>query len=599
MSASEQLYKVRHSLAHIMAQAVLEIRPGSKLGFGPAIEDGLYYDFILSSPLNEDDFPDIEKRMKRIIREKSFFVREELNIADGLARLSQMGEAYKEEFAKEIAEKRGEKIISFYRSGKFLDMCEGPHVENAGEIPLDGFKLRSIAGAYWRGNSANQVMSRIYAWAFLSKAELEEAIAQHEAAIQRDHRKLGRDLELFHFDEQVGQGLPLWLPKGTIVRDELEKFIKEFEFRARYQRVSTPQIAHGSLYQRSGHLEHYAEGMFPPMLLAESPHHPNKEPYYLRPMNCPHHHRIFASKPRSYRDLPLRLAEYGQIYRYEDSGALSGLMRARGCCQNDAHIYCAEDQIRKEMLDVLRMYQEAYKILNISEFRLRLSKWDPADKIKYADNAERWEWSQSLLREILIESGLPFFEADGEAAFYGPKIDVQFKFASGKEETASTIQLDFVAGERMDLNFVGADGQKHRPYIIHRAPLGSHERFVAFLIEKYAGAFPLWLSPQQVRILPVAESHQAYAREIEAQLFQNYVRVEVDDSNESFSKRVRNAAVEKVPYVVVVGDKEQSSGSVAVRIRGLKEQVVVSKGEFSETVLSQIALREAILRNNF
>jgi threonyl-tRNA synthetase len=597
VSHIDLLFKIRHSLAHVLAQAVLEIRPGSKLGFGPPIDDGFYYDFILSSPIGESDFHELENRMRRIIQAKADFIREEIPVDAALKRLGEMGEPYKAEFARELAEKRGETKISFYYSGGFRDMCDGPHVEHSSEIPLDCFKLRSVAGAYWRGDSSNAVMTRIYAWAFLNKAQLDEAIFAHEEAIKRDHRKLGKELELFHFDEEVGQGLPLWLPNGTVVRDELEKFIKEMEFLADYKRVSTPQIAHGALYERSGHLSHYAEGMFPPILISESSANEGKkkEPYYLRPMNCPHHHRIFASKPRSYRDLPLRLAEYGQIYRYEDSGSLAGIMRARSCCQNDAHIYCEKSQIKEEMISVLQMYSRAYQILGINEFRLRLSKWDPADpkkKDKYVDEPELWDWSQELLREILVEVKLPFFEADGEAAFYGPKIDVQFKTVSGREETASTIQLDFSSAKRMGLIYKGSDGGDHLPYIIHRAPLGSHERFVAFLIEKYAGAFPFWLAPVQVKILPVANTFADYAEKVNRLLRSVYIRSEVDSSLETLPKRVRNATLAKVPFVVVVGEREISGNNVAVRIRSEKQQVVIPMERFVEMLKKKSSLRE-------
>ena len=508
LSKDDRLYRFRHSLAHILAQAVLEFRPGSRLGFGPPIEDGFYYDFILSSPLAEEDFPKLEEKMRNLIASGAKFIREDLPVHSALERIEEMKEPHKKEYAQELIQKGCLNSLSFYRSGEFLDMCEGPHVGLASEIPVDCFKLRNIAGAYWRGDSNNPMMTRIYAWAFESKAALDSHIRSYELALERDHKKLGKQLEIFLIDEEVGKGLPLWLPNGTVIRDELERFMKELEFKAHYQRVVTPHMARAQLYRKTGHIPYYEEDMYPPMVIQEKedaePNSSHSDSYYLRPMNCPHHHKIFGSKMRSYRDLPVRLAEYGQVYRYENSGALSGLLRVRGLCQNDAHIYCAEEQIQEELSSVLKLYLEAYKVLGIVDYKLRLSTWNPEDqraKEKFVNNIELWEHCQNHLHRALQSQGLEFQVGKGEAAFYGPKIDVQIKTVTGREESASTIQLDFASAERMDLKYVGSDNQVHRPFIIHRAPLGSHERLVAILIEQYGGAFPTWLAPIQVRIL--------------------------------------------------------------------------------------------------
>ncbi len=532
----DSLYKIRHSLSHIMAEAVIQLRPGSKLGFGPPIDDGFYYDFILSSPITEDDFPEIEKRMRRLIQEGHSFEREDLPQAEGLARLDEMGEPYKREYAEELFKKRGIQHLSFYRTGPFLDMCEGPHVDSTRHLPVQGFQLKNLAGAYWRGDSKNIMMTRIYAWAFETKAELDAYSKAFREAQERDHKKLGKELEIFAIDETIGKGLPLWLPNGTVIRDELEKLAKELEFQAGYQRVSTPHLAKAELYYQTGHLPYYASHMYPMMEVKEiqigstGNEKETKEIYCLKPMNCPHHHKIFANRPRSYRELPLRLAEYGQVYRFEDSGALSGLLRVRGMCMNDAHIYCTPDQIKTEFLHVMNMHREVYRILDITSYSMRFSTWNPDDpkgKEKYIDNPDAWEWSQKLIHEAMVESGLPFVEGKGEAAFYGPKIDMQFKTVTGREETASTNQLDFGVPERLGLTYIGPDNQEHHPYVIHRAPLGTHERFVAFLIEHYGGAFPTWLAPIQVRIITVSDQFNEYAEKIVASLRSKMVRAEL------------------------------------------------------------------------
>ncbi len=594
MEANDNLYKIRHSLAHILAQAVLEVRPGSKLGFGPAIENGFYYDFILTEPLHEDDFKDIEKRMKKIIKSKQAFEKEDLNFDDAMARLDAMGEPYKKEYAKELFEKHSLENLTFYKNGPFVDMCEGPHVEDTKKIHPGCFKLKSVAGAYWRGDSDNEMMTRIYAWAFETKEELKEHVAAYEEALKRDHKKLGKDLDLFHIDDEIGKGLPLWLPNGTVIRDELEKFMRELEFQDRFQRVTTPCMTKVGLYEKTGHLPYYKEGMFPFMEVKENEedgHHTN---YVLRPMNCPHHHKIFDSRKRSYRDLPVRFAEYGNVFRYESAGSLSGLLRVRGMCMNDAHIYCSEDQIEEEFLKVMKMHEKVYHTLGLNDFWMRLSTWDPEDPKgleKYVDDPEAWESTQEKVRAAMVKSGLPFNEVKGEAAFYGPKIDFQMKTVTGREETISTNQLDFAVPGRLGLTYTDSDNEEKTPYCIHRAPAGTHERFVAFLIEHFAGAFPTWLAPVQVMILPVSENVRAYCEELCEELRSKYVRVEMDLSNDSFNKKIRNNSKKRIPNMLIIGDKEAQEGTVTLKRYGVQEQDQVSKEDFIATIMEKIQNR--------
>jgi threonyl-tRNA synthetase len=596
----DELYRIRHSLAHVLAQAVLQLRPGSTLGFGPPIDDGFYYDFILSAPLSEDDFPELEKRMKHILKQGQTFEREELGAADALARIDGMNEPYKREYAQELIDKRGLPGLSFYKNGPFLDMCEGPHVENTRKIPEGCYKLRSIAGAYWRGDSRNAMMTRIYAWAFASKEELDAKVKAYREALARDHKKLGRELDIYVIDDEIGKGLPLWLPAGTVLRDELEKLAKELEFKDGYQRVATPHLNKVELFYKTGHLPYYAPHMYPVMELKETvtdatgSHEVVKEAYCLKPMNCPHHHRIFAARMRSYRDLPIRLAEYGQVYRFEDAGALSGLLRVRGMCMNDAHIYCTEEQIEDEFLKVMDLHRRVYEILGLSSYHLRFSTWDPEDpkgKEKYVDNPEAWARTEALVHRAMIKSGLPFTEGKGEAAFYGPKIDMQFKTVTGREETASTNQLDFAVPERLGLKYIGADNKEHTPYCIHRAPLGTHERFIAFLIEHYGGAFPTWLAPVQVRVITVADAFNEYGSKLVATLRDKFVRAELESSHETLNKKVRNAVTEKIPNVLVIGEREAADGTVTLRRYGDPKQETMPFAEFERRLHAAIASR--------
>ena len=599
----DPLYRYRHSLAHVMAQAVLDMRPGSTRGFGPPIDTGFYYDFVLSEPLTPEDFPEIERRMKKIIKRNQEFVQEELPLEQALERLQEMGEPYKAEYAAELAEKHGLTTLGFYTNGPFVDMCEGPHVERTREIPKGSFKLRSIAGAYWRGDERRQMMTRIYAWAYATREELDEAVRRYEEGLKRDHKKLGKELDLFVVDPTVGRGLPLWLPHGTVIRDELEKWAREEEFRAGYQRIATPHVTREELYYQSGHLPYYTEVMYPPMVVEEQGEGEEgdggrtvKETYYLKPMNCPHHHRVFAARPRSYRELPLRLAEYGHVYRFEEHGALSGLLRVRGMAMNDAHIYCTEEQITEEFLAVMRLHERYFEVLGIEDFYLRLSLWDPEDpkgRDKYVDNPSAWDRTEDLVRTAMKESGLPFVEAKGEAAFYGPKIDVQLRMVTGREETFSTNQLDFAVpqADRMNLTYVGSDGQEHHPYVIHRAPLGTHERFVAYLIEHFGGAFPTWLAPIQVRILPISERFLEYAERLESTLRNDMVRAEVDRSDEKISKKIREGLTHKIPNLLVVGEKEVADETVTWRRYGEKEQTTVSIAELQAELRAEIVGR--------
>jgi threonyl-tRNA synthetase len=585
-----------------MAQAVTELRPGTTRGFGPPIDNGFYYDFVLPEPITVEDFKEIEKRMKHIIRQNQKFERSELPISDALAKIEQLGEPYKAEYAREPADKHGLSSLSFYENGKFVDMCEGPHVVKTSDIPPDCFKLRSVAGAYWRGDEKKQMMTRIYAWAYESKAKLDEEVARWEDAQKRDHKKLGPALDLYAIDSVIGKGLPLWLPNGTAIREELETLAKEMEFKAGYQRVATPHITKDELYYQSGHLPYYAAVMYPPMQVEEQDEDGTskiKEQYRLKPMNCPHHHRIFASRKRSYRELPLRLAEYGQVYRFEDHGALSGLLRVRGMAMNDAHIYCTEDNIESEFLAVMQLHEHYFKLLGITDYHMRLSLWDPNDpkgKEKYVNNPEAWQASEERVRQAMRRSGLSFEEVKGEAAFYGPKIDIQLTTVTGREETFSTNQLDFAVprADRMNLTYVGADGQEHHPYVIHRAPLGTHERFIAYLIEHFGGAFPSWLAPVQVCVLPISEKFNDYARKLEHELRAAMIRVELDSSDDKIPRKIRDALSRKIPVLLVVGEREQADGTVTVRRYAEEEQLSMPFDRFLSEFQQEI--RERRLR---
>ncbi len=598
---SEELHRIRHSLAHVLAQAMQRYRPGTKLGFGPAIADGFYYDFLLPEPVTEEDLPAIEKLMVEIIKEGQEFSSEDLSIPDAIARIRDMGEPYKAEYAQELADKQGFSTLSFYKNGSFVDMCEGPHVATTKDIPRNAFKLHNIAGAYWRGDERNQMLTRIYGWAFEDKGQLRDYQKAREEAVKRDHRKLGSELDLYIIDDRVGPGLPLWLPHGTVICDELQKLAEEFEFMDGYQRVRTPVLTKGSLYETSGHLELYKEVMFPGMKLGDGTG-ADADDYYLRPMNCPHHHIVYSSRPRSYRELPLRLAEHGHTFRNERSGTLHGLTRVRAMCMNDAHIYCTKEQVRDEFVRVLDLHKRYYDLLGLDDYFFRLSMWDPEDpkgKEKYVNDPAGWEYSTDEVRAAMQQSGLPYREVVGEAAFYGPKIDIQFRTVGLKEFTVSTTQLDFAVPQRfvdrgIDCTYVDKDGVKKVPYVIHRAPLSTHERFASFLIERFGGAMPTWLSPVQVRLLPVGADFSAYADKVCAELRKHFIRAEVDHSNDSLGKKIRQGTVRKVPNLLVLGANEVENDSVTVRRYGIQEQRTYSVAEFTDRLLKEIKARKHV-----
>lgn len=562
MAHDDKIENIRHSLAHLLAMAVLKKFPKAKLGIGPVIEHGFYYDFKLPAPLHDEDLPELEKTMRELIAQNLAFIGEK--ITPQKARGLFAGQPFKLDLIKDFVKEKRQ--LTAYRTGdSFVDLCRGGHVKNTSEINPDAFKLTHIAGAYWRGDEKNQMLTRIYGAAFATKEELEKYLWQQEEAKKRDHRVLGERLRLFTFAPEVGPGLPLWLPAGTALRDTIEERAKKVERQWGYQRVATPHIAKEDLFRMSGHIPYYADSMYPPMKLDDGN-------YYLKAMNCPHTHMIYRAHPHSFRELPIRYAEYGTVYRYELSGTLAGLLRVRGFTQNDAHIYCREDQVEEEFLKVMKLHEYWYKeVFGITDFYMRLSL--PAqDKRKYAGLPAGWKKSIALVRSAMKKSGLPFVEAEGEAAFYGPKVDFQIKSAIGREESASTNQLDFLATSRFNLTYTDTDGKQKPLYVIHRAPLGSHERFVAFLIEHYAGAFPVWLAPVQVIVLPVGEKFLAYGEGVLKELKEKNIRADLDASSETLGKKIRNAEMQKIPYLLIVGEREQSARTVAVRKRGAGDQ---------------------------
>jgi threonyl-tRNA synthetase len=583
---SQALHRMRHSCSHLMATAIHQLWPAAKFGVGPAIEGGFYYDVELPETLKLEDLPRIEEAMRKLKNQKVPFERMEVPIDEAIALMNKLGQSYKVELLQLLKEKgstavakdtgdedavgvardpSGVEKISLYRTDGFIDLCRGPHVAHAGEI--GHFKLTRLAGAYWRGDARNPQLQRIYGICFPTKAEVEHALWQIEEAKKRDHRKIGQEQRLFAFSADVGAGLPLWLPNGMVMRQELEFLAMQEERRDGYVRVATPHITKESLYYRSRHLPYFKDDMYPPIDI-------DGENFYLRPMNCPHHHQVFLAEKRSYRDMPVRIAEYGQVYRYEPSGALSGLMRVRGFAQNDAHIYCRYDHAKDEFLKVMRLHARYYDLMEIKDYYMMLALPDLAKLDKYVNEPEKWLAALEIIRAAMKESGYPFVEADGEAAFYGPKVDFMIRSAVGTAYAISTNQLDFLATETFGLGYVGEDGAEHPVYVIHRAPLGSHERFVAFLIEHYGGAFPVWLAPIQLRVIPITDRQNDYAMAVRDKIFATHVvngtgglRVDVDSSNERMQKKIRNAQTEKVPYMLVVGEREAEAGTVAVRLR--------------------------------
>lgn len=573
-----------HSSAHLMAEAVESVFPGVKFWVGPALESpkGFYYDMDLGDrKMTEEDLATLEKKMHELAKQGNAYVRKEMPKQEALNYFSGKGDEYKLDLLANLAD--GE--ITFYSQGNFTDLCRGPHIPHTGLIKA--IKLTSIAGAYWKGDEKNKQLTRVYGVSFPSQKELDEHLAMLEEAKKRDHRKLGKELGIFTMDDDVGPGLPLWLPNGTVIIEELEKLAKETELAAGYKRVVTPHIAKESMYLTSGHLPYYADSMFPAMEM-------DGEKYYLKAMNCPHHHKIFDAEPKSYKDLPLRLAEYGTCYRYEQSGELFGLMRVRCLHMNDAHIYCTKEQFAQEFKAVNEMYLKYFKIFGIEKYVMRLSLHDPA-KLgqKYINEPELWLETEELVRQVLIDTKVPFVEVKGEGAFYGPKIDVQIWSAIGREFTLATNQVDFAQGRRFKLSFTNQQNQPEVPLIIHRAPLGTHERFIGFLLEHYAGRFPLWLAPVQVKVLPISDKFLPYAREVETRLKQADIRAEVDDRNEKIGKKIRDTELMRVPYMLVVGEKEMNEQQVAVRRQGKGDAGALAVDDFIRAAVLEIKERKS------
>jgi threonyl-tRNA synthetase len=552
MPKEERLERMRHSAAHIMAEAVTEIFPTAKLGIGPPIDNGFYYDFELPRPLTLEDLPDVEERMRKRIESNVPF--QPSAISKDEARKRFHDQPYKLELIDEIQDAE----VGLYQQGEFIDLCQGPHVSKTGEVPA--FKLMSVAGAYWRGSEKRPMLQRIYGALFDTKEELDDYLQRLEEFERRDHRKLGRELHLFMSSELVGSGLPILLPKGATIRRLLESYILGLEREAGYTHVKSPDLGKVDLYKRSGHWDHYKDNMYPPMALEH-------EELVLRPMNCPHHILVYEHSLHSYRDLPVKIAEIGTMWRYEKSGVVGGLSRVRSMALNDAHIFVTPELIKPEFSKVMQLVERAYKDLGITDYSYRLSLRDPEDTEKYVQNDEMWEFGERVLREAMTELGLPFHEAKGEAAFYGPKIDIQIRDWIGREETISTIQVDFHLPNQFELKYIGEDGAEHRPVIIHRGVISTMERMMAYLIELYAGAFPLWLAPVQATVIPIADRHNEYAQQVAAELRAQDFRVEVDGRNERMQAKIREAQLQKVPYMLVVGDREAEAHAASVRLR--------------------------------
>ncbi|WP_110114073.1 threonine--tRNA ligase [Bacillus sp. CGMCC 1.16541] len=575
--SADALEVMRHSTAHLMAQAIKRLYKDVNLGVGPVIENGFYYDIDMEESLTPEDLPKIEKEMKKIVNENIEIVRKEVPREDAIKLYEEVGDNLKLELIEAIP--AGE-AVSIYEQGEFFDLCRGVHVPSTGKIKE--FKLLSIAGAYWRGDSKNKMLQRIYGTAFFKKAELDEHLRLLEEAKERDHRKLGKELNLFTNSQKVGQGLPLWLPKGATIRRVIERYIVDKEERLGYQHVYTPVLGSVDLYKTSGHWDHYQDGMFPAMEM-------DNEQLVLRPMNCPHHMMVYKNDIHSYRELPIRIAELGTMHRYEMSGALSGLQRVRGMTLNDAHIFVRPDQIKDEFIRVVRLVLDVYKDFGLDDYSFRLSYRDPEDTEKYYDDDQMWEKAQAMLKEAMDDMGLDYYEAEGEAAFYGPKLDVQVKTALGKDETLSTVQLDFLLPERFDLTYVGEDGKQHRPVVIHRGVVSTMERFVAFLIEEYKGAFPTWLAPTQVQVIPVSSDvHLEYAKKVQEQLQLEGFRVELDDRNEKMGYKIREAQMQKTPYMLVVGDKEVEEQAVNVRKYGEQKSETIDFATFLSSLKDEV-----------
>ncbi|EEL85853.1 threonine--tRNA ligase [Bacillus cereus] len=575
LDSEDGLYILRHSTAHLLAQALKRLYKDVKLelGIGPVIENGFYYDIDMEEAITVEDFKKIEKEMQKIVNENLEIVRHEVPRAEALRRFEEIGDELKLDLINDLPE---DAVITIYEQGEFFDLCRGVHLPSTGKIKV--FKLLSVAGAYWRGDSNNKMLQRIYGTAFVKKAELDEHLRMLEEAKERDHRKLGKELKLFTNSQKVGQGLPLWLPKGATIRRIIERYIVDKEASLGYDHVYTPVLGSRELYETSGHWNHYRDGMFPSMEM-------DNEELVLRPMNCPHHMMVYKNDIHSYRELPIRIAELGTMHRYEMSGALSGLQRVRGMTLNDAHIFVRPDQIKEELKRVVNLTLEVYKDFGLENYSFRLSYRDPADTKKYYADDEMWEKAQGMLKEAMDEMGLDYYEAEGEAAFYGPKLDVQVRTALGKDETLSTVQLDFLLPERFELSYVGEDGKQHRPVVIHRGVVSTMERFVAFLIEEYKGAFPTWLAPVQAQVIPVSpQVHLDYAKKVQDELRRAGIRVELDTREEKIGYKIREAQMQKIPYMLVVGDNEVAENGVNVRKYGEQKSETIALDAFVDMI---------------
>lgn len=571
-----------HSSAHLMAEAVESMFPGVKFWVGPALDNGFYYDMDLGDrKMSEEDLASLEKKMNELAKQNNPYKRKEIAKPEAIQYFSTKNDEYKLDLLQNLHD--GE--ITFYSQGNFTDLCRGPHIPNTGFIKA--IKLTSIAGAYWKGDEKNKMLTRVYGITFPSQKELDEYLQMLEEAKKRDHRKLGKELGIYTMDDDVGQGLIMWMPNGTVIIEELEKLAKETEHAGGYKRVVTPHIAKESMYLTSGHLPYYADSMYPPMEM-------DGEKYYLKSMNCPHHHKIFAAEPKSYRDLPYRIAEYGTVYRYEQSGELFGLMRVRCLHMNDAHIYCTKEQFNDEFRAVNEMYLKYFKIFGIDKYVMRLSLHSPEKLgIKYVNEPELWKETETMVRNVLTESNIPFVEVQDEAAFYGPKIDVQIYSAIGREFTLATNQVDFSQGRSFKLEYTDQSNKPETPLIIHRAPLGTHERFIGFLLEQYAGKFPAWLSPLQVKVLPISDKFLDYAKTVAQKLKNADIRAEVDDRQEKIGKKIRDTELMRVPYMLVVGEKEMNENMVAVRRQGKGDAGVKGIDEFLTELTAEIKERRA------
>ncbi len=608
--SSHSLETMRHSCAHVMAAAIQQMWPDAKFGVGPTIDNGFYYDVLTPNAITESDLTAIETCMRKIKKKKFKFVKSTSSIDSAVQIMQEKSQPFKVELLELLEQKgstavgkaveddkavaldknAGQTVISLYQINDFVDLCRGPHVDTTGQI--GHFKLHKLAGAYWRGDEKNPQLQRIYGLCFAEKEQLDAEIDRLEQLKLRDHRRLARILKIYHLDDEIGRGLPLWLPNGMMIRQELEFLARRYERQDGYLSVATPHIAKEKLYHTSGHLPYYQDDMYNPIELDE-------EHYYLRPMNCPHHHMVYKSSPRSYRDLPIRLTEWGQVYRYEKSGALNGLMRVRGFCQNDGHIYCRYDQVKEEFIKVIQLHARYYDLLNITDFRMILALPDYECAAKYNDDRENWEKTAQVIREAMDELGYPYTEEEGEAAFYGPKIDFVIKSVLGTEYTISTCQLDFMAPSRFALDYRGDSGKQEPVLVIHRAPLGTHERFVAFLLEHYGGNFPTWLAPCQIKIIPISDRHIDYAETVYKALFNAEVhcgsggiRVDIDKSSERMQKKIRNAQTEKVPYMLIIGDEEAKNSQVAVRLRSGEDLGSISTTALLERITKEIYERK-------